>query len=128
MKLTCEKLATCDDLRKIHGLVLRMLCPKRRSTPVAGMEMMAYIPPLEVFLKGEAVKAYVRNKPVLSDQWKHWRKNKYKAHGHLQANEELCRQYKVPDLKWDREAARLWFNNCFTIDDSSYEKGDTPIR
>ncbi len=34
-------------LRRLHGLALRMLCPKRKSTPVAGMKMMAFIPPLE---------------------------------------------------------------------------------
>ena len=108
-------------LRRLHGTILRMMCPKRRSTPVAGMEIMFYVPPLELVIKGEAIKAHMRNIHMLPHDWSGL--NLKGQVGHVWANWDLCKQFDVPDMEWDREAAKLHFNNNYVVEEDSYEKG-----
>ncbi len=82
-----------------------MMCPKRRSTPVAGMEMICHVPPLELFIKGEACKAYIRNMNMLPYEWSGVGKNG--TFGHLQANELLCEEFGIPEMEWDRQIAQV---------------------
>ncbi len=56
-------------LKRLHSLITRLLAPKRKSTLIAGMEMIAYIPPLDIYLKGEAIKSYIRNHVSLPHNW-----------------------------------------------------------
>ena len=110
------------ELRKLHGLILRMICPKRRSTPIAGMEMICYIPPLELFLKGEAVKSYLRTRQMLPHDWPSL--NTRGNCGHMQANEMLIEEFDVPEMEWDRQAATLHFDNNFVVEEESMTKGE----
>ncbi len=110
-----------QKLRKLHGTILRMMCPKRKSTPVAGMEMICYVPPLELVIKGEAVKAHMRNIHMLPHDWPSI--NKKGTAGHVQANWWLCEKFDVPDMEWDRETAKLHFDNNYYVEEDSFEKG-----
>ncbi len=57
-----------QKLKRINALLLRMMGPKRKSTPIAGMEMIAYTPPLDLYAMGEAVKGYIRNRHHLPEK------------------------------------------------------------
>ncbi len=109
------------QLQKLHGTILRMMCPKRRSTPVAGIEMMFYVPPLELVIKGEAIKAHMRNIHMLPHDWPGVSKKGQVRH--LQANWDLCEQFGVPDMEWDKEATKLRFDNNYFVEEDCYEKG-----
>ncbi len=106
-------------LKSMHGLVTRMLAPKRKSTPIAGLEMIGYIPPLDIFLRGEAVKAYVRNKHALPNTWSGINK-KGTTVGHLALARETAEHIEVPDIEWDRQPERLHFDETFTIEEDSF--------
>ncbi len=116
-----EQLKQFLKLQKLHGTILRMMCPKQRSTPVASMEMMFYVSPLELVIKGEAIKAHMRNIHMLLHDWPSM--NKKGQVGNLQANWDLCKQFRVPDMEWDQKAAKLRFDNNYIVKEDSYKKG-----
>ena len=86
------------------------------------MEMLLYVPPLELFLKGEAIKAQVRNQDALQLDWAGVNSNGDVSH--MVANDLLSDSYGVPDVVWDKQAARLRFDNRFTVETDSFEAGD----
>jgi hypothetical protein len=104
-----------NQLRKVHGLVLRMLGPKRKGTPIAGLEMAAYLPPLDLYLKGESIKAYMRNKTALEIGWDGLNKQRQTV-GHLHLIKKAAEAMGVPDSEWDRGPAHLHFDNNFTVE------------
>ncbi len=85
------------------------------------MEMICYVPPLELFIKGEACKAYIRNMNMLPYEWSGVGKNG--TFGHLQANELLCEEYGIPEMEWDRQIARLNLDKKYTVEEDSFAEG-----
>jgi ribonuclease HI/retron-type reverse transcriptase len=112
-----------NQLRKVHGLVLRMLGPKRKGTPIAGLEMAAYLPPLDLYLKGESIKAYMRNKAALEIGWDGLNKQRQTV-GHLHLTKKAAEAMGVPDSEWDRGPAHLHFDNNYTVEVESFDKGE----
>ena len=116
-----------NKLKRLHAIILRMLAPKRKSTPgIAGMEMIAYLPPIPLFMKGEAVKAFIRNQDNLSQAWSGVSRSKSKF-GHLLALQELTNDLNIPELTWDRDTHKLNFEQCFEVQEDSFEKGENII-
>ena len=113
-----------NKLKRLHSLITRMLAPKRRSTPIAGMEMIAYLPPLDIYLKGEAIKAYMRNQTVLPHDWDGRSSGNRKAIGHILAVRQSIGTYQIPTMYWDRCPHIFNFNPKYIVDTSSYDQGD----
>ena len=110
--------------RKINSLILRMMAPQRRATPIASMELMTYTEPIDIFLKKEMIMAYYRNKHLLVGEDERIRPKR----GHIEYIEKLIGEYKVPeDTVWDRTMTVLTLRNQFKIDTNSFEKGE-PVR
>ncbi len=66
--------------------------------------MICYVPPLELFIKCEACKSYIRNMNMLPYDWSGVGKNG--KLGHMQANELLGAELGIPERERDRETAR----------------------
>ena len=47
-------------LAGVQSLALRMTCNSRRGTPLAGLEVILDVPPIDLFIKAEAAKAQYR--------------------------------------------------------------------
>ena len=58
-----------DSLRRLQRMCIKLMMPCLRSTPTAGLEVMLGIKPLELHLLGEALKARVRTKRYVIDNW-----------------------------------------------------------
>ena len=112
-----------NKLEKLQAIILRMLAPKRKSTPNAGLEMIGYLPPLDIFLKGEGVKAFIRNKEALPKGWNGLDKKK-RLVGHLAIAKTMADKMNIPDTNWDRGPAEIHFEKPFEIDTQSFERGE----
>ncbi len=85
------------------------------------MEMICYIPSLELFIKGKACKAYICNMNMLPYEWSEVGKNG--AFGHLQVNELLCEEYGIPEMESDRQMARLNLDKNYFVEEDSFAEG-----
>ena len=108
--------------RRINALILRMMCPQRKSTPISGMELITYIPPINLFIEGEIIKSYMRNRHLFPDTLIRPRG------GHLEHAEQLIDEYQIPKHTiWDRGPSVFCFNKKYSIDNSTFDHG-TPIK
>ena len=98
-----DKVQWRSKFRRLNALILRMMCPQRKSTPIAAMELLTYIPPIDIFIKGEMVKSFYRNReltPVIPPE-----------KGHVKYARELSYSYNIPRNKvWDRTIPSLFLN------------------
>ena len=114
-------------LKRLHAIITRLLAPKRKSTPIAGMEMIAYLPPLDIYLKGEAIKSYVRNRLALPHDWDGLPSAKRKTTGHIKAVRQYLGTFQIPALVWDRRPHTFNFHPTYEVDESSYQKGEDVV-
>jgi ribonuclease HI len=49
-----------EKAQKLQRLALLHMAPFRTKSPTIGLEMLAYIPPLDIFILGEALNAFIR--------------------------------------------------------------------
>jgi ribonuclease HI len=49
-----------EKAQKLQRLALLHMAPFRHKSPTIGLEMLAYIPPLDIFILGEALNAFIR--------------------------------------------------------------------
>jgi ribonuclease HI len=54
-----------DKAQKLQRLALLHMAPFRTKSPTIGLEMLAYLPPLDIFILGEALNAFSRLKNLL---------------------------------------------------------------
>ena len=115
-----DKIHWKAKFRRLNALILRMMCPQRKSTPIATMELLTYIPPIDIFVKGEIVKSFYRNRhltPMVPPD-----------KGHVKYARELSEDYLIPnDEVWDRGKPELNFDKTFSIDESSFKNG-LPVK
>ena len=57
-----EKPWAVQAMRKVQRLALLAMGHFRRSTPTAGLEVIAAVPPLDVYIRGLATAAFLRTK------------------------------------------------------------------
>jgi ribonuclease HI len=112
-----------DKLKRLHGLITRMFAPKRKSTPIAGMEMIFHLPPLDLFIKGEAIKSFFRNRHLLDKNWSGKSTKQRKPVGHILALERLIEEFQLPDLVWDSGPAEFNFEPRYEVQADSYKEG-----
>ena len=107
--------------KRINALALRMMAPQRKSTPIASMEMITYMQPLDIFIQGEVVTAYFRNKHLLIGPDDRVRP----AGGHVEYAEDLLALMEIPEQStWDRGKTLYSLDKAFTVDKETYLKGD----
>ena len=99
-----------EKLTKVNRLSLLTFGSVRRSMPTIGMEVMAYLPPIDLFLEGEVVKAWLRVKDIRPEVWDGIGNGK--ARGHRQDLRKLTETFSIPDRvgdempeikKWNRK-------------------------
>ena len=56
-------------LTRINRLALLSFGGFRRSTPTAGLEVIGYLPPLDLYMEGVATKAWLRIRDLRPDIW-----------------------------------------------------------
>jgi ribonuclease HI len=52
--------------KRLQRLALKSMGPIRTHSPTSAIEIFTYVPPLEIFIKGELIAAYKRIKPYVS--------------------------------------------------------------
>ena len=89
-----ERLKT---LTKINRLALLTLGPVRQSSPTIALEAMGYVPPLDLVLEGEAIKAWLRIRDIRpKDVWEGIGKGTNRGHRH--DLKKLLKTYNIPDF------------------------------
>ena len=106
--------------RRINALVLRMMAPQRKNTPISSMEMVTYTKPLHIFIREEVVMAYYRNAHLLTGHEERIRP----YGGHIEFAEKCVNLFKVPQgVRWDRGLPEYSLDPKFTVNTASYLEG-----
>jgi len=109
-------------LKKLNALVLRMINPKRHSTPIAGLELIHYIPPIDLYIKGEAIKAFKRTEDALAHDWDGINVRGLSV-GHILKLKLLSPELDLPFLDYDTMRCELHMDSKYTIEASSFDHG-----
>lgn len=89
------------------------------------MEMILYLTPLDIYLKGVMVKSYVRNKELLPHDWSGLPRNgSRRGCGHILTCQETLQEFNIPDLKWDRRETVYHFDTKYQVDQTSFAEGE----
>jgi ribonuclease HI len=88
-----------EKLTKISRLALLTFGPVRKSTPTVGMEVMGYLTPLDLYLEGEVVKAWLRIKDLRQEIWDGIGTGR--SPGHRRALRKLTESFSLPNHEWD---------------------------
>jgi len=70
----------------------------RRSTPTVALEVMSYLPPLDLYLQGEVTKTWRRIRPIREEVWDGVGCG---ALGHRRALQNLTEEFSLKDRKVD---------------------------
>jgi len=113
------KMCDTQKFRRLHNMVFGRMFPKRWGTPIAGMEIMFYVQPLHLYMKGEMMMAYLRNRDHLRNE-----ERPIDGKGHLNIIPRLMNQWDI-DENWllDRGPAQFNFDNQFTVNTETFSKG-----
>ena len=115
------------QLRRIHSMILRLLCPKRHSTPIAGLELIAHLPPLELYVQSQAINSYYRNIHHLPHDWSGVSSTGKAGMGHLLATQFYISDFRIPELSWDMGKVNYLFDKKFHINFESLKDGEDTI-
>ena len=59
-----------ERFRTLQRTLLYLTAPKRKSVPTAGLEMLTYVQPFEVYVRTEMIMAFLRTEPLFkNDTW-----------------------------------------------------------
>ena len=107
----CEKKLYQRDISRLNRLTLLTMGSFRKSTPTAGLEVIASLMPLDVFIKQEATLAHLRVKGLLPNRGLHRR-----------VAEESLQSLQV-DLERDHiDPVRMW-KHKYVVDRESFSSG-----
>ena len=113
-----------NKFRRINALALRMMAPHRKSTPISSMELITYTQPLDIFIQGEIVTGYFRNKHLLIGPDERVRPKG----GHVEYAEDQLALMEIPEQStWDRGPTQYSLEKGFEVDTDSYLHGK-PIK
>ena len=120
----CRFEGVMKQLERLNRLALLTLGHFRRSTPTAGLEVLTYIPPLDISIKGEAAMgAYRTRKHQL------WPINETSGtvkskQGHRKTCQTYLDAFEVGDIGEDDKIDQVQFwDNQFQVISSSFERG-----
>ena len=87
-------------LTKINRLALLTFASVRRSSPTIGLEAMGYVPPLDLVLEGEVLKAWLRTRDIRpTEVWDGVGRGSLRGHRH--DLKKLLKSLDIPDLVQD---------------------------
>jgi ribonuclease HI/retron-type reverse transcriptase len=99
---------------KIARLALLTFGAVRKSTPTVGMEVIGYLPPMDLFLEGEVVKAWLRIKDIRKEMWDGL--GLVKTIGHRRALQKLTKTFPIPERIWDVMPELVKRDRMFQVD------------
>jgi ribonuclease HI len=108
-----SNIGTLAKLTRLTRLAMLTLGPVRKSTPTAGLEVIGYLPPMDLYLEGEALKAWHRNKNVRGEIWDGCGEGK--KLGHRRELRNLTQEYSLPEYNWDEILEVKKWNRLFRI-------------
>jgi hypothetical protein len=85
-------------LTQLSRLAMMTWGPLRRSTPTSGLEMLGYLPPMDLFLQGEVVKTWIRINNICKEIWDGVGT---KQLGHRLKLSKLADTYGYKPYQWD---------------------------
>jgi ribonuclease HI len=98
----------------ISRLALLTFAAVRSSTPTIGLEVMGYLPPMDLFLEGEVTKAWLRIKSVRAEIWDGIGSHSFR--GHRLALQKLTNTFPLPTLELDEMAEFKKWTRSFQVD------------
>jgi len=111
-----------QKVQRLNRLAALFLAPIRQNTPVAALEVLYDILPMDLYLKGERMKGYLRTKPLHRHRWNGVGEgNKFRGH-RLTIEHEM--EYN-PELSIanDRIPLEFYWDKKFRVNLASFEKG-----
>jgi Reverse transcriptase (RNA-dependent DNA polymerase)/Endonuclease-reverse transcriptase len=89
-----------NTLTRINRLALLTFGSIRRSSPTIALEAMGYVPPLDLALEAEAIKAWLRIRDIRSTEvWDGIGTGSYRGHRH--DLKKLTQEYSIPEYVLD---------------------------
>jgi ribonuclease HI len=110
-----------NELSKLQRLALDMVGHFRRGTPKAGLDIILGIPPLDLHIDEEIMKARVRLDPYLTNNWNGMGKGK--AVGHIKYAEYLCADNEIALEPTSHIPTTHCWDKKFTVNEDSFKKG-----
>ena len=118
-------ITACRKIRRLQRLALMSMGNFYGSTPTAGLEVITYTTPLTIHIRQEAAMAYLRTKHLVKlDRQKLFIANSPLKTGHRQFIESFLVEIGFVDNLSDEIPLRYNWNQPYTIDISSFDKGD----
>ena len=108
-------------LTQLTRLSLLTYGPVRQSTPTVGMEVLAHIHPMDLYLEGEVVKAWLRIKDIRKEIWDGIGTGKYL--GHRRALSKLTNSFKLQEHIWDELPETKKWSRLYEVD-TDFQKGE----
>jgi len=81
---------------------LAQLAPKRKGTPSAGLEMIAHVPPLELYIRAEMIRAYFRTERLVPLMWDGVSSKRRTRIAHRLQIRRWVEDMEIDNLTWDR--------------------------
>lgn len=99
--------------------------PLRRSTPTAGLEILGYLPPIDLFLEGEVVKSWHRIKTIRAEIWDGCGSG---TNGHRRDLSKLAVEYGIKEYPLDEIHPAIKKNDrLYTVETESFKNGQSPL-
>jgi ribonuclease HI len=117
-----KNLTILERLRKLSRLAMLTWGNFRRSTPTAALEIIGYIPPLDLYLEGEVVKAWHRVKAIRAEIWDGIGATTLKR-GHRRALTDLSGDFNIQTYKWDEIPELKKWARLYKVDTDSFKDG-----
>ena len=95
----------------------------RKSTPTAGLEIFGYLPPVDLWAKAEAVRAWFRVKPVSKDTWDGVGKT-VQRRGHRRDLNNIIKHWNIPEHARDVIPVVTKHTRNYNVNIPSFEKGE----
>jgi ribonuclease HI len=107
-------------LQRMQRLAALSIAPVRRSTPTAGLEVMLYLIPLDIYVQGEAIKSFSRIQHLLTDNWK---RPPGKHIGHRSWLRDQITALAIPEYPRDKMSLALKWDRTFEVALDSFSTG-----
>ena len=116
----CEGKGVKEKLSKLNRLISLLICPMRKSTPSAGLEVLFDFPPIDLVIREAALKSYLRVNVHNRTKWDGLGSGK--SFGHLTWCRKIFDSMKVNPSGYDK-TAYLNLSRHFRIDMESKKSG-----
>ena len=121
------KVVNESELKRLNRLAATTWAHFRRSTPTAGLEIFGYLPPVDLFVKGEAIKAWFRIKETRQEKWDGIGNLKIQK-GHRKYLTDSVNKWELKEYEWDDIPLTQKFHGNYDTDAGPRERAvPTPL-